>query len=113
MSLFDPLRSLRFKEIKAGTTIDYPGPGAYSPKNGTSSDGNYFISSIKSNGVRTFYHSNRLTAEVSKEKRCVPGPGQYRLPSDFGYYEDRTKYGKELACRRRNLKIKRRANSVE
>ena len=112
-TLFNPKRSKRFKDLKAGKTIDYPGPGAYSPKNETAKDGTYFLSTIKSNGARTFYHSNRITAQVSKEMRSVPGPGMYKLPSDFGYYEDRSKYPAEQAKRRRNLKMNRRANSVE
>ena len=114
-SLFNPKRSQRFKDLKENKTISSPGPGQYSPKNEmTSKDGNYFVSNFKSNGVRTFYHTNRMTMEVAKEKKMIPGPGMYKLPSDFGYYEDRTKYPAELAKRkRRNLKLGRRANSVE
>ena len=39
---------------------------------------------------RTHYHFDRNTLGQGKSK-ATPGPGQYRLPSDFGYYESKQK----------------------
>jgi len=43
----------------------------------------------------------------SKKQRELPGPGMYRIPSEFGYYES----GKKPSLRIK--KKKRRARSVE
>jgi hypothetical protein len=37
---------------------------------------------------RTHYHADRNTLHGMKGA-TTPGPGNYRLPSDFGYYEAR------------------------
>lgn len=39
---------------------------------------------------RTHYHADRGT--LLGKKLQTPGPGNYRLPSDFGYYEAKKKY---------------------
>jgi hypothetical protein len=39
---------------------------------------------------RTHYHFDRTT--LNGKKLITPGPGNYRLPSDFGYYEAKQKY---------------------
>ena len=39
---------------------------------------------------RTHYHADRKT--LLSHKLQTPGPGNYRLPSDFGYYENKKKY---------------------
>lgn len=39
---------------------------------------------------RTHYHADRKT--LLSFKMQTPGPGNYRLPSDFGYYENKKKY---------------------
>lgn len=57
---------------------------------------------------RTFYHFNRDTIPIPGEKKAVPGPGMYRIPSEFGYYESRNA-PKDI----RITKGKRRARSVE
>ena len=50
-----------------------------------------FVSTFKSPKARTFYHSDRKTIEISKDTRSMPGPGNYRLPSEFGHYESKYK----------------------
>ena len=43
---------------------------------------------------RTFYHHNRNQLQLISDaatKTPTPGPGEYRLPSDFGYYESKDK----------------------
>lgn len=62
----------------------HPGPGAYHPKDGLSGDGSYFLSNISSSQCRTFGRSSR---SVSARRLQTPGPGSYRLPSDFGFYD--------------------------
>lgn len=66
------------------------------------------MSNLKSSGCRTFYHSNRMNDKISRNGVNNPGPGMYRLPSDFGYYEDYAGGNKK----RPNFGIKRRANSL-
>ena len=65
-----------------------------------SSKGSYFVSKFKGSLCRSFGHSMRKsisTGGIGKINDIwwitmlfrgnVPGPGTYRLPSDFGYYE--------------------------
>lgn len=37
---------------------------------------------------RTHYHFDRNTLNLG-EKQGTPGPGSYRAPSDFGFYESK------------------------
>ena len=61
--------------------------------------GKYFISTLRNSGCRQFPHDVRHgIMEGLKEKRFllfilvkVPGVGNYRLPSEFGYYEQAKK----------------------
>jgi hypothetical protein len=47
--------------------------------------GSYFVSKFMSTMCRTHYHSDRKTFNLTNVG--TPGPGNYRLPSDFGFYE--------------------------
>jgi len=78
----NPPRSKRFIELKD----DNPGPGTYVANASISTDGSYFVSKFKSSLCRTFGHSIRKNHSISTIVTS-PGPGSYRLPSDFGYYE--------------------------
>jgi len=81
-TLISPARSKRFGEIKSAV----PGPGTYQPAATISGDGSYFVSKFKASFCRTFGHSMRKNAsEVNVS--TTPGPGSYKLPSDFGHYE--------------------------
>ena len=51
--------------------------------------GSYFVSKFMSSMCRTHYHFDRAT--LAGQKLATPGPGNYRLPSDFGYYESKKK----------------------
>lgn len=74
-----------------------PGPGSYDPKTGINKTGSYFVSKFRSTIGPSFGHSIRKTASaatfgISFEFHYLalentPGPGSYRLPSEFGYYE--------------------------
>lgn len=104
-TLFNPPNSKRFKMFTRNTE-KFPGPGEYSPASSISKDGNYFLSKFKSSNCRTFYHYNRDTISTLGKRKDMPGPGMYRLPSEFGYYES----NKKSTFR---VKKKRRARSVE
>ncbi|CDW86776.1 UNKNOWN [Stylonychia lemnae] len=85
----DPPSSLRFKEftsIKAN-----PGPGAYEPHVNMTQTGSYFVSKFMSSMCRTHYHADRQTLGSFANLK-TPGPGNYRAPSDFGYYEAKKKF---------------------
>jgi hypothetical protein len=51
-------------------------------------DGKYFVSSFHSSKCRSFPHDMRRTGSVGTFTK-TPGPGSYRLPSEFGYYENK------------------------
>lgn len=77
---------------------DVPGPGNYKVENtgiskvicfNIKQTGSYPTSNLHSSKCRSFPHDARKTASVSS--LATPGPGNYRLPSDFGYYESKTK----------------------
>jgi len=81
-TLIAPSRSKRFTELKPG----YPGPGTYEPASAISKDGSYFVSKFQASLCRTFSHSMRKNASMTNVA-TTPGPGSYKLPSDFGHYE--------------------------
>jgi hypothetical protein len=64
---------------------EYPGPGKYEPLTGMNKTGSYFVSKFLSTMCRTHYHADRRTFDLNNVG--TPGPGNYRLPSDFGQYE--------------------------
>jgi len=81
-TLIAPARSQRFTDLKPG----FPGPGTYEPGTTISKDGSYFVSKFQASLCRTFSHSMRKNASMANVS-STPGPGSYRLPSDFGHYE--------------------------
>lgn len=88
-STFSPKSSIRFKPHNK-MTLAFPGPGTYKPKFEMAPNGDYFVSTYKSSMCRTFSTSARESSPA-KKALDVPGPGSYRLPSEFGYYESRHK----------------------
>lgn len=54
--------------------------------------GSYFVSKFMSSMCRTHYHAERKTNLMKATNVQTPGPGNYRLPSDFGYYESKKKF---------------------
>jgi len=63
-----------------------PGPQHYNPKLDMSADGKYFVSKFHDTGARTFMHAAR-EGLITKSALISPGPGYYRMPSEFGHYE--------------------------
>jgi hypothetical protein len=62
-----------------------PGPGAYdvSAYQDISPKGKYCLSSSQNCLARSFGSSQRGDVLLNK---LTPGPGNYRIPSEFGYY---------------------------
>jgi hypothetical protein len=81
-NIISPARSHRFISFKEG---EKPGPGAYETKVGFAPNGSYFVSKFKSSLGKTFGSMSRNSS--TRKIETTPGPGSYRLPSDFGYYE--------------------------
>lgn len=89
--IINPTRSQRFNK----STTDIPGPGIYNPKNDLPSDGNYVLSKNKSSRKRAFMMGKRHSFVDDLPRRVqskfyfisAPGPGTYRVPSDFGHYD--------------------------
>jgi len=81
-TLVSPARSKRFDELKAGN----PGPGTYEAPKAIEEDGSYFVSKFRSSFCRSFSHAMRKNASMTSFEN-TPGPGSYKLPSDFGHYE--------------------------
>ena len=68
--------------------MEVPGPGTYAPKVEITPTGFYFNSNFVSSRVRSFGREPRkdMTQQALSAK-FAPGPGAYRAPSEFGYYE--------------------------
>ena len=62
-----------------------PGPLDY-PNRTIQADGIYLLSNMKGSGRRSFLEGKRKLKLDTNEDN--PGPGTYRLPSDFGHYEN-------------------------
>ncbi len=90
-----------------------PGPGQYSPKTQMTQTGVYFFSKWKNAGTRTFYHANRKTIALPPCAKITPGPGYYKAPSEFGYYESRKKFVKTAKPGRRGSKMKESASQPQ
>jgi len=73
-----------------------PGAGTYTPANDLSSEGKYILSKNQSAGKRKFMLGRRESftefesrrSQSNKISNLAPGPGTYRLPSDFGHYDE-------------------------
>jgi len=57
---------------------DIPGPGTYEPNQTCFG---------KSRNSSTIYVTDRKLTMEDMSKKYMPGPGMYKLPSDFGYVD--------------------------
>lgn len=89
--VFDPVRSKRFSSVVKNAC---PGPGAYGSFNGITGQGDYYLSTMQSTHVIRFLKGNRNNTVAAPSRVQTPGPGSYRIPSDFGYIEDRPSFKK-------------------
>lgn len=75
----------RFKSFDSN--MNNPAPGFYNNQIGIHDKGVYSVSKYKNSMCRSFSQANRNTLGIDVRKKSVnPGPGQYRLPSEFGHY---------------------------
>lgn len=82
------MNTKRFDESLFRKAIQEPGPGAYNPSVGVDKTGQYFINKYKNSGAPVFNKQKRIVAlDTSETRKITPGPGSYRLQSEFGYYD--------------------------
>lgn len=81
-TLVSPARSRRFYPLKS----EVPGPGTYEAPRTIKEDGSYYVSKFKSSFCRSFSHAMRKNASLANIE-TTPGPGSYKLPSEFGHYQ--------------------------
>ena len=77
---FPPSSYTRFPKLNLD---NLPSPGSYNIDKGFLKNSEV-LSTVKSPGSTKFTSSSREFMNVQNEN---PGPGAYRLPSDFGHYE--------------------------
>lgn len=78
----------RFDDMMIRRASEIPGPGQYDPKTDQNSSGSYFLEKFKNSQAPVFPRQTRLvTLDPSETRKITPGPGTYRAPSEFGYYE--------------------------
>eukprot|EP00344_Euplotes_crassus_P010609 CAMPEP_0196999210 /NCGR_PEP_ID=MMETSP1380-20130617/4438_1 /TAXON_ID=5936 /ORGANISM="Euplotes crassus, Strain CT5" /LENGTH=256 /DNA_ID=CAMNT_0042416049 /DNA_START=124 /DNA_END=898 /DNA_ORIENTATION=- len=107
-STFNPPSSSRFN---GNNNNNLPGPAEYNTNFGVSNTGGQFLSKVPTPAGRTFYHFDRNTLKNPSTARNNPGPGYYRLPSDFGYYESKhSKKSVKAKGRRRSAGSARKSN---
>ena len=81
-------------------TLDSPGPGNHNSSTiEINPQGRYSLSKLQNAKVRSFGNAKRKSLNERSQSNFVlnsaPGPGNYRLPSDFGYYVNQKFYMKE------------------
>jgi hypothetical protein len=76
----------RFDDTFFKRVSKLPGPGEYSPRS-ESNVGNYFIAKYRNSGAPVFSKGKRLAElDLSQTRKITPGPGSYRIQSEFGFY---------------------------
>mmetsp|Transcript_21148 Transcript_21148/g.15469 ORF Transcript_21148/g.15469 Transcript_21148/m.15469 type:complete len:136 (+) Transcript_21148:410-817(+) len=84
----------RFEDLDLRRSQEVPGPGQYQ-------GGNIRIA-YKSPGTAVFGRERRLDSKQYKKE--TPGPGNYRIHSDFGYYDPADATGhKSIVLPNRNI----------
>ena len=122
--LINPARSARFQKRRMNAA---PGPGQYKKKALLlSSRGEYFFSKYKGSQCRTFSRGARNPLDIKNNGTLppghghghgsvnllgAPGPGYYRIPSDFGYYESKKLRRTSTAIKKNRMKKKRNTKS--
>ena len=75
--------SKRFVDLSLREAAQLPGPGAHNPRDYV--NGEYIVSTFRSKGVHSYRPSTEQAVRIRKQE--TPGPGTYKVPSDFGYLE--------------------------
>jgi len=90
-TVFAPATSKRFGETNE--ELGKPGPGAYNSGGEINKTGFYYVSKYKSSNARTIGGGAiRKQASAGTLRNEVPGPGSYKIPSDFGHYESKSHF---------------------
>jgi len=88
----------RFDNTSMRTSAAIPGPGLYNLKLDLNMKGNYSFARYRNSGAPVFTKGKRdtnLDTSVTRKRKnhstnfsniVTPGPGSYRMQSDFGYY---------------------------
>lgn len=85
----------RFKSFD--TTLTFPAPWHYDRVDEINLTGHYNSSKYKNSLCRSFSKANRNTLGIDiTKKNPLPGPGQYKLPSEFGHYKSNRDEGQGL-----------------
>ena len=101
---FSPKSSTRFpKEDKKVV----PAPGAYDVDKGFLNYGKV-LSTCKSSGAISFGLTSRIN---NSEVKNTPGPGAYRMPSEFGYYDSPKDKSQSVSTNRGNTKRSEKTES--
>jgi Sperm-tail PG-rich repeat len=78
----------RFNEMHIRRAAEIPGPGQYELKTDVNAQGTYFVDKYKNSQAPVFTKQSRLvTLDPSETRKITPGPGSYKMPTEFGYYE--------------------------
>eukprot|EP00347_Sterkiella_histriomuscorum_P007766 403347641 len=78
----------RFDDSRARTSMEIPGPGQYKPQLELNQKGNYSFYKFKNSGAPVFSKAKRITnLDTSATRKITPGPGSYRMQTDFGFYD--------------------------
>lgn len=78
----------RFDRSKLRASLDVPGPANYQPKLNLDSKGAYAYSKWKSSGAPMFTKASRqVDLDTSRTRKMTPGPGTYRVQTEFGFYD--------------------------
>ncbi len=72
-----------------------PGPGQYMPAPALTPSGSYAISKFRSSYCRSIAKAPRASLNESYVRLSTPGPGSYKVPSEFGIYMAQDKYVEE------------------
>lgn len=83
-----------------------PGPGHYPTVVSLDRNGVYFLSKFQSSGCRRFGRESRASVSTRGSQLNTPGPGSYRAPSEFGYYQAKNSLVEEhqrVAQRRQSM----------
>jgi len=81
-----PSKAKRFDLEKEANA---PCPGTYNTTGEINNTGSYFVSKFKSSVGKTFGLSLKKADSTEKFRSMVPGPGHYKVPSEFGQYESK------------------------
>lgn len=88
-----------------------PGPTSYKTSNGISGKGEYSLSTLPAARAKSFGKCPRVCPIVDV-KPAIPGPGAYKVISEFGTYEKREKKANSKVNMTVSRKIKKSRSAM-